>query len=904
MLERLISRSATLDRSHFYFADLSTPDLLQQLSEKNVKAVYALGDPVLQQLTGEKDILRWRGRALEWHGRWLIPGLAPHDLLPKRLTEEEKAKLKFRGITPLVSPPRFQGVWMLDAALAIDVAQNGFTRSKAVYTVDPTPQEFNAWTDAYFAALAADADTHLSWDIETVYKQKRKNEDEFEEAEFDHLENGTLLRISFSYATNTGVSVPWDPAYLPAIHRLLAGDGPKIVWNGRAFDVPVVEAAGLTVGGEVFDYMDAFHVYQSDLPKGLEFVTSFTSDLLPWKHLNNADPGLYSAIDADAAFRNAMWIREQLKRKGQWELYYYLFHKAMDPLAAASKRGNFIDIAKRDQLKAELTALIAGLDAEMQPLVPREVKPRKVWLNPPVEGWPKLSLELDAPVTQLSLNGRDFDQQPVPQKVKMCSACGLIASNKTEHFKGSKEPKLDLFGEQLVDKKTGKPKFTQVKNPCKVAGGEIVEVPGIHFEYHEVLDFNPGSTEQVKAYARFHGHPIGVDARDSTKESMDKTHLKALIKKYGDKHPIYEKIAERSKLAKTLGTYIYEPDANGLIHQTYKNAPSTPRLSGANYNLMNVGKRADNPWTVKAREQIIARPGHRFVQADSSAIEAVIQGYRMGDKLYMDLATQSIHAWVVARMHRIPWTGSSEQVEMIKSRYKADYDKMKTVNYLTLFGGGPYLMWKTDPKSFPTKESAEQAQAMLFAQLPKLKEYHQRIRQRAQKDGYIELMQWKFRHYYFDVFNRDQYGNLKLGKDSKRVVSLEPQGYAALFLRENTLLLAYGDEAAEWLGIEPLGLKRGYIDYMPANFAVHDGLTMEVPDGMEDEVMDALEKVLTRPIKFLEGLRIGCEIDVSPVNGNWGTYHPEKNPMGLKTVKTVRVPALPDGHWLLQAEAA
>src|SRR5690606_34174896 len=106
MMDRLIQRSAALDRSHFYFASLSTPDLLQQVNSKNIKAVYALGDRVLQRLTGEKDILRWRGRVVEWHGRWLIPGIAPHDLLPKRLSDEEKYKLKALGITPLISPPR------------------------------------------------------------------------------------------------------------------------------------------------------------------------------------------------------------------------------------------------------------------------------------------------------------------------------------------------------------------------------------------------------------------------------------------------------------------------------------------------------------------------------------------------------------------------------------------------------------------------------------------------------------------------------------------------------------------------------------------------------------------------------------------------------------------------------
>lgn len=54
-----------------------------------------------------------------------------------------------------------------------------------------------------------------------------------------------------------------------------------------------------------------------------------------------------------------------------------------------------------------------------------------------------------------------------------------------------------------------------------------------------------------------------------------------------------------------------------------------------------------------------------------------------------------------------------------------------------------------------------------------------------------------------------------------------------------------------------------------------------------------MEKVLTRPIKHLAGVRVGCEIDVSPVGGNWSPWHEKKNPNGLKTIKAVRVPVIP-----------
>jgi hypothetical protein len=266
----------------------------------------------------------------------------------------------------------------------------------------------------------------------------------------------------------------------------------------------------------------------------------------------------------------------------------------------------------------------------------------------------------------------------------------------------------------------------------------------------------------------------------------------------------------------------------------------------------------------------------------------------MGDVQYMELATQSVHAWVVAKMNGIPWVGDEEQVAFLKANYKNDYNKFKTANYLTNFGGGPYLMHKTAPETFPTQDDARRTQDMLYAMLPKLKEFHHWVRTKAQREGYLELPGWKHRHYFYDVFNTDgKTGKVKYGKDAKRVCAFFPQGCAAAFMRDNSLLLAYGDKAAEWLGISPLGLGDGYLSWFPANFVVHDGYTLEPPDGCEVEAAEVLERVLTRPIPQLGNLLVGCEIDISPVGGNWAPHHPKKNPNGLVTVKTVRVPVVP-----------
>jgi hypothetical protein len=881
MMDRLIQRSGGLDKSYFYFADLYTPNLQDEIRRRDIKVVVGCGEQVLGRLVGEKDILRWRGRVVDWDGRFFIPTFAPHRLLP----ENPNASTFLPGA--LTNPPRFQGVFMLDLEYALQVARDGFTRKKANYTVDPTVSEFTDWmNDGFFKALALNPELKLSYDIETAYKQKKKNEDEYEEEEA--VEDGTILRTSFAFEEYTGVSVPATPAYWGLVQRLLAAPGLKVGWNCLGFDNPILEANGAPVAGMVYDGMDMFHLYQSDLPRGLEFVTSFTSDLLPWKHLNYSDPGLYSAIDPDAALRNVNWLETKLKATGQWNTFLNHYARLMPAMHTAGKRGCFIDIAKRDELRVAISAELKAKLEEIQPLVPFDILPRKRYKRDPIDR-DKAWIDGTFKGVPCEFEGegqeRTFQKVIVPGKVKFCTVCGARDVKKSDHFKGSKAPGCD---------KKGKPKLVAVKNPCKLAGGEIVEREAEVTEWDEILPFNPNSGDQLKAYARHFGHPIGVDVRDSSKETMDAGHLKTLHKEFGKEHPIYTLTLQYHKLSKTLGTYIYDPDAEGLIHTTYSNAPSTPRFSSRNKNLQNVGKREDNPWATKAREQLVARAGHRYVQADSSAIEALVQGWWMGDPVYMELATQSVHAWVVAKMNGIEWDGSEEQVSYLKANFKNDYNKFKTVNYLTNFGGGPYLMWKTAPETFPTKDDAERAQNMLYAMLPKLKEFHHWVRTKAQKESYLELPGWKHRHYFYDVFTTDgKTGKVKYGKDAKRVCAFFPQGCAAAFMRDNSLLLAYGDRAAEWLGIEPLGLGDGYLHWFPANFVVHDGYTLEPPDGREDEAAEVLEKVLTRPIPQLADLRVGCEVDISPVGGNWAPFHEKKNPQGLVTVKTVRVPVVP-----------
>ena len=782
------------------------------------------GEQALRHCLQESNLFRWRGRTLytyRYHQHKCLTVLATLrviDLLPRVQSGSERAdQLANR-------PARFQGVWVRDVQHAM--ATVGLIHHQQThYLLNPGQVAWQTWVRD-----ALQGTTPLSFDIETQYTPKGIRS-ETEEEEHSTAE-GAMLRIAFSHTPLTAVSVPWQQEYLEGITALLTSTRPKLGWNCVAFDLPRLLAEGITVGGRIYDAQDAWHLLQSDLPKGLEWVSSFYTHFAPWKHLSELALDRYAAFDVDAALQNGRGIEADLRKAGQWDLFERHIVDLMPILTRAGRRGNAVDLTYQATLVADMQAEKDRLVEAAQAVVPRDLKPRVVGLRPPAAGV-------------------DHDVVQVPAIVKQCSQCQAIITNKTVHLKGGKA------------------------NPCH--GATIALVAGEKPTYAVVAPFNLGSSSQLLAYATAHRHTIGVNHK-TKQPTMDKTQLEKLAKSVGRTHPVYTLALEYSRVAKTLSTYIYVPDAQGLIHTQYVNAPSTGRLASRNYNLQNVGKRDTNPWARKARRQIVAREGHIFVQADSTSIEAVVTGYLIGDPTFIEVAKQSIHAYLTCK--ELGWDFTPETIERVKHEHKALYAQFKTAVYLLLYGGDPYLMHVTNPELFPTKQSAQLIQQKIFQLMPALPAWQMRVREQTKQEGVLQSP-WGYRHHFYDVytFQRNTQGQIqldvtgrpkiKLGQDAKRALAFIPQNCAGAFCRDS--LLRIGE--SRW------GTA------MSANVSVHDGYVLEVPEAEADDAEAFLIAVLTRPVPELGGLRIPCETDRGY---NWADWSLD-NPRGMRSRQKVVV---------------
>ena len=776
--------------------------LLDEIHATKPRVIIAMGNIAMRALTGWSGIARLRGFPARFEGIPVIPTFHPSFLLP-RPEQHDTA--------------RMMGAVVLDLKKAVEIAEHGIASVEERYTLDPTPAEAMLWAVGFEAGDAA----YLSVDIETAGGRIASELDEDDDADLNRPEAMQITRVGFSSAPGVAMSIPMGPGYRDVIRRVLAQTAvPTIVWNGYAFDVPILRSQGFAVGGVIIDAMWAWHHLQSNLPRGLESVAShFAWSIGPWKHLSASQPARYNAIDADVAGRCYAGVRALLERQGRWEtfmrhvveLFPFLYHAG---------RENGVEIARepREALRQTLAHERSRVLRAVQIVVPARLKAKKSWTRIPKE-----------------LAGEPFVDAVEERLVNVCSLCGKERIT-TKHF--ARCP-------------MGYPVEQRRAAPVKRWAPDWVTVD------EKLLDkavlaagFNPLSQQQMVAYAKDAGHAVGENWKTG-KDAFDRRVRARLIRRHGADHPLYGLSQRLQDVNKTLSTYVdgFEPNARGRVHTTYTFAPSTGRLSSRNVNLQNIGHHSSNPYAVQVRRMIRPPFGFVYVEADSSAIEAVMTGYFMEDADYVELAKRGVHDFLTCLEQALPF--DLRQLDAYKGdpAYAAARERNKRVVHGTNYGMTPKMMRMQFPEFFETESAAADAQARYLAACPRLAPWQHGLRVLAHRQKFLENP-WGYRHYFYDVFSKNAAGEVVPGGDAKRVVAFLPQSSAAAFMRDSLLIVKNSPYAAD----------------APGNVSVHDSICLCAEEAHVDEAVQWLAAVMTRPISCMGDLRIGCEVKVGE---NW-----------------------------------
>lgn len=316
------------------------------------KVIVTLGGVALQRATGQSDVTA-RHAYVEQSG-WGVPVVPTFH--PSYIQRGQ------HKLTPAV-------LFAFRRAQQVAAANGRWERSATNYLLDPPIEQL----EAYVAQWQGEP---LAFDIETPYSTALVEDETEEDISYE------IVRVSFSWRSGEGVSVPWASPYIELCKRLLARSQETIFWN-QGFDVPRLKAQGITFGGRIVDGMWAWHWLQSDLPKSLGFVAPFYSDLAAWKHLSDSQPAYYSAVDADATIRCYAGIKRDIQAEGRWGQFERHCIQTLPVLEAMGQRGLVVDGGAQMAFKQRLEAELLQAKESLQAAVPPEVKPLHVYKGVP-----------------------------------------------------------------------------------------------------------------------------------------------------------------------------------------------------------------------------------------------------------------------------------------------------------------------------------------------------------------------------------------------------------------------------------------------------------------------------------------------------------------------------------------
>jgi len=502
-------------------------------------------------------------------------------------------------------------------------------------------------------------------------------------------------------------------------------------------------------------------------------------------------------------------------RRTRWNFYMEYVHE-LDPVLwyMGKVHGVRIDNEARLELQYKLNRRVNRYKSRATSHAPVEIRPTKRFKNLP---------DTDLPIERVA----------VKKDTKVCKRCGTWPVTKAKH----------------TARKGGRNGIAL--NKCYKA--DIVIQKRMVDEFNVRLPFNALSADQLKAYATYFKHPLGVSKETGERSMLNEDQLSRLAKQFGKKHPIYKLVLRGKKVNTTKTRYVdsWVPDERGYIYGRYTHNPETFRLAQQEHNLMNVSHRNEIPYADEVRRCVVPSPGCVFVEADSASIEAVMSGWFMGSKSYMEIARQGVHAYAACMELGIPFNSKNKRLVKNSPKYAALYARKKRVTHGVSYGMGAKLLHECYPDAFPTVRDSKQEIARFLTLLPDLAAWHEDLRKEAWRNGYLETP-WGLRNYYYQVYTRDlkKYRKFRPGEDANAVVAFKPQSSNALFQRENIALLG----------------KSWAAPYMCAIGHIHDSQCLDVPEDKVDAAVKLLQEVMTRPIIQMGGLTIDVEIKVGK---NW-----------------------------------
>ncbi len=311
------------------------------------------------------------------------------------------------------------------------------------------------------------------------------------------------------------------------------------------------------------------------------------------------------------------------------------------------------------------------------------------------------------------------------------------------------------------------------------------------------------------------------------------------LDKLRGQHPIIDLITQYREVTKLKNTYIdtlpQQVDKNSRLHTTFglTNA-QTGRLNSSDPNLQNIPVRTELGRRI--RTALVASKGKKLVSADYSQFELRLAAVLAGDKNLIDMFNKDadVHTMTAAQVY-----GRDPEDVTKQQRYAA-----KAVNFGTMYGQGPHALSLLTGMDF---KSAKHFIDKYFEIRPKLKEFIEKTRKDAEKNGYVE-----------NIFGRRRptpdvkSSNFAVREAAYRAaVNMPLQGSAADIMKMAMIAVD-----------EKLRAQHNDCNIL---LQIHDSVLVECPESVAERIAKLIKETMEQVYK----LDVKLTVDTS-IGRNWG----------------------------------
>ncbi len=313
---------------------------------------------------------------------------------------------------------------------------------------------------------------------------------------------------------------------------------------------------------------------------------------------------------------------------------------------------------------------------------------------------------------------------------------------------------------------------------------------------------------------------------------------------FAHKHRIVDLILEYRGVKKLLSTYVEAlPQlvnrSTGRIHTSFNQAvTATGRLSSANPNLQNIPVREEMGRRIR-KAFIPSDDDHLLLSADYSQVELRLMAHLSGDESLIAAFEhgEDIHAATAARLFGKPLGEVTPE----------ERRRAKTANFGIIYGISAFGL--SQRLEIPRKEAREIIDGY-FASYPRVKEYMERVVEKARADGYVSTIFGR-RRYLNDIASQNAVAR---GLAERNAVNAPIQGSAADIMKI-AMIEVHRRFAAE-------GIRSRVI------LQVHDELVVDMLRSEQEQVV----RIVTEAMESAASLKVRL-IAEAGVGRNWLEAH-------------------------------